>query len=233
MNITVNNKTVETKPSETILDVLNREGIKVPTLCHLKNMMPTGACRMCIVEELNTGKLITSCSSPVYEGLKIETHSSRVNESRKMIVELLLSNHPDDCLYCVRNKNCELQNLSEELYVTERRISGKKNKMSLDRAGASIVRDPEKCILCGRCVRVCEDVIGVGCIDFIHRGSKSIVATAFNKGINNSSCVNCGQCITVCPTGALTEKNHFKQIQEALQNQDIKVAIQYAPSISV
>lgn len=233
MKITVNNKTVEAKANQTILDVLNTEGIKVPTLCHLKNMIPTGACRMCIVEEVNTGKLITSCSSPVYEGLKIETHSSRVNESRKMIVELLLSNHPDDCLYCVRNKNCELQNLSEELYVTERRISGNKNKMSIDRAGASIVRDPEKCILCGRCVRVCEEVVGVGCIDFINRGSKSIVATAFNKGINISSCVNCGQCITVCPTGALTEKNHFKQIQEALQNPDIKVAIQYAPSISV
>ena len=233
MNITVNNKNIKANAGETVLDALNREGIKVPTLCHLKNMMPSGACRMCVVEDVNSGKLITSCSTPVFEGLEIQTHSSRVTESRKTIVELLLSNHPDDCLYCVRNKNCELQNLSEELAVTERRISGKKNKLPLDRSSASIVRDPEKCILCGRCVRVCEEVMGVACIDFVKRGSDSIVGTAFDKGLNTSSCVNCGQCIMVCPTGALTEKGHLPEIKAALQNPNIKTAIQYAPSISV
>lgn len=233
MNIIVNNKPIQANEGETVLDALTREGIKVPTLCHLKNMLPSGACRMCVVEDVNSGRLITSCSAPVYEGLEVQTHTQRVTESRKTIVELLLSNHPDDCLYCVRNKNCELQDLSEELCVTERRISGRKNKLALDRSSASIVRDPEKCILCGRCVRVCEEVMGVACIDFVGRGSNSIVGTAFDKGLNTSSCVNCGQCIMVCPTGALTEKGHLSEINEVLQNPNKKVAIQYAPSISV
>lgn len=233
MTITVNNKEVTANTNETVLDVLHREGIHVPTLCHLKGMLPTGACRMCVVEDTDSGKLITSCSAPVYDGLNIKTHSARVTESRKMIVELLLSNHPDDCLYCVRNKNCELQNLSDELSVSERRISGKKNKLPIDRTSASIVRDPEKCILCGRCVRVCEEVMGVACIDFVKRGNKSVVSTAFDKGLNVSSCVNCGQCIMVCPTGALTEQNHFTEIKDALQDTEKKVVIQYAPSISI
>ena len=119
--IQINNKDIEVKRGETLLDVLNRIGIKVPTLCHIKDSFPSGACRMCVVENMNTGKLITACSYPAEEGMNIQTHSSRVIESRKTIVELLLSNHPDDCLYCVRNKNCELQGLSEELQVRERR----------------------------------------------------------------------------------------------------------------
>ena len=125
MTITVNNKEVNANANETVLDVLNREGINVPTLCHLEGMLPTGACRMCVVEDTDSGKLITSCSSPVYEGLSVKTHSPRVTESRKMILELLLSNHPDDCLYCVRNKNCEMPNQADEQCVSERRLSGR------------------------------------------------------------------------------------------------------------
>ncbi len=231
--INVNNKDCEIFPGETILEVLNRNGIKVPTLCHLKDSTPTGACRMCVVEDVKTSKLITSCSFPANAGMEIKTHSQRVVESRKTIIELLLSNHPDDCLYCVRNKNCELQDLSEEHHVRERRIRGRKNSEILDLSSASIVRDPEKCVLCGRCVTVCEDVMGVACIDFIHRGNKSIIGTSFNQGLNTSSCINCGQCIMVCPTGALTEKNHFAQIQEALNDPTKRVVVQYAPSISV
>ncbi len=231
--ININNRTLEAAKGETILEVMNRNGIKVPTLCHIKDAFPTGACRMCVVEDQKTGKLITSCSYPAEPDMNILTHSSRVVESRKTIIELLLSNHPDDCLYCVRNKNCELQDLSEELHVTERRIRGKKNKVNLDLSSASIVRDPEKCILCGRCVYTCEEVMGVACIDFINRGNKSIIGTAFHQGLNTSSCINCGQCIMVCPTGALTEKNHFAQIQEALNNPAKRVVVQYAPSISV
>ncbi|MBN2638178.1 MAG: iron hydrogenase small subunit [Bacteroidales bacterium] len=231
--ININNKECSAEQGETILDVLKRNGIKVPTLCHLKESMPTGACRMCIVEDMKSGKLITSCSFPAAPGMEIKTHSQRVVEARKTIIELLLSNHPDDCLYCVRDKNCELQNLSEEHHVRERRIRGKKNKEKLDLSSASIVRDPEKCILCGRCVTICEEVMGVSCIDFINRGNKAFIGTSFNQGLNTSSCINCGQCIMVCPTGALTEKNHFAEIQSAINDQNKTVVVQYAPSISV
>lgn len=235
MNITieVNNKKIEAAKDETILEVLNRNGIKVPTLCHMKDMLPDGACRMCLVEQKNNGKLITSCSSKVHEGMEILTHSPKVTEARKMIVELLLSNHPDDCLYCVRNLNCELQSLSENLNVRERRISGKKNHLNIDRSSPSIIRDPEKCILCGRCVRVCEEVMGVSAIDFVNRGNKTFIGTAFNVGLNVSSCVNCGQCIVVCPTGALTEKNHFPEIISALNDVNKKLVVQFAPAISI
>ncbi len=233
ISINVNGKKIKANQGETVLNVLNDHGIKVPTLCHLKNMFPTGSCRMCVVEHINSGKLITSCSAAAEDGMEILTHSPRVTEARKVIVELLLSNHPDDCLYCVRNGNCELQGLSQELCVTERRIQGHRNKLPFDTSSVSILRDPEKCILCGRCVRVCEEVMGVACIDISKRGSKSIISTAFNKGLNTSSCVNCGQCIMVCPTGALTEQNHFAEIQEALNNPAKKVVVQYAPAISV
>lgn len=231
--ININNNQLEANNGETILDVTNRNGIKVPTLCHIKDTFPTGSCRMCVVEDEKTGKLVTACSQPVEEDMSIQTHSPRVVESRKTIIELLLSNHPDDCLYCVRNKNCELQDLSEEHHVRDRRIRGEKNQKHLDLSSASIIRDPEKCILCGRCVHICEDVMGVACIDFTKRGNQSTISPAFNQGLNTSSCVNCGQCIMVCPTGALTEKNHFSGIQEALGDPTKKVVVQYAPSISV
>ncbi|MCD6092203.1 MAG: (2Fe-2S)-binding protein, partial [Bacteroidales bacterium] len=233
ITINVNGTKIEAKKGETVLNMLSDHGIKVPTLCHLKDMMPTGSCRMCVVEHKNTDKLITSCSAVVEDGMDILTHSPRVTEARKVIVELLLSNHPDDCLYCVRNGNCELQGLSEDLCVTERRIQGRKNKLPIDTSSVSILRDPEKCILCGRCVRVCEEVMGVACIDFSKRGSQTVVSTAFDKGMNTSSCVNCGQCIMVCPTGALTEQNHFSEIKEALSDPTKTVVVQYAPAISV
>jgi iron-only hydrogenase group A len=231
--IEVNNKKLEARQGETILEVLNRNGLQVPTLCHIKDMIPTGSCRMCVVELENNGRLVPSCSFPASPEMKIKTHSPRVVEARKTIVELLLSNHPDDCLYCVRNENCELQSLSRELHVTERRIKGGKNSLSIDRSSASLVRDPDKCILCGRCVRVCEEVMGVSAIEYIGRGSKTHIGTAYDGGLNTSSCINCGQCIMVCPTGALTEKSHFGEVLDAINNPVKHVVVQYAPAISV
>ncbi len=224
---------MEAQQGETLLDVLRRNGINIPTLCHMKDMFPTGACRMCLVEDKKTGKLVTSCSTYVTEGMEIETHSPRVTNARKVILELLLAGHPDDCLYCERNGSCELQALSEELCVHERNVSGKKDWYPIDRSSVSIVRDPEKCILCGRCVRVCEEVMGVACIDFVRRGSSAYVGTAFDSGLNLSSCVNCGQCINVCPTGALHEQPHFAEIKEALADPEKVVVVQHAPAISV
>ena len=233
MVVTINGRQYQAREGETILDVLKRIGIKVPTLCHLKDLFPSGACRMCLVEDKGTGQLVTSCSVNVREGMEIETHSSRVINARKVILELVLASHPDDCLYCIRNGSCELQQLAEELNVHERNIYGDKNWYAVDRSSVSIVRDPEKCILCGRCVRVCEEVMNVACIDFIRRGSQAFIGTVFNQGLNTSSCVNCGQCINVCPTGALHEKEHSPEIMEALADPDKMVVVSHAPSISV
>lgn len=233
INLEINNRNVQANEGETILQVLNRENINVPTLCHMKNMLPSGACRICVVEEEKWGKLIPSCSFPVMEGMKIKTQSPRVIESRKTIVELLLSDHPDDCLYCVRNTNCELQTLASEYDVRERRISGKKSELYKDLSSMSIERDPAKCILCGRCVRMCEEIIGVSAIDFINRGSKTVVGCTFNDGLNTSSCVNCGQCILVCPTGALTERGYLERVTTALNDPKKYVVATYAPSISL
>jgi iron-only hydrogenase group A len=233
ITITINQKEVPVKKGELLLDILERQGIHVPTLCHMKNFFPSGACRMCVVENEKTGKLITACSYSAEPGMVINSHSSRVIEARKTIVELLLSNHPDDCLYCVKKGNCDLQDLAREHHITERRISGEKNVRYSDFSSSSIVRSPAKCILCGRCVKVCSEVMGVSAIDFINRGSQTIIGPTFKKGLNTSSCVNCGQCIMVCPTGALSEKDHFAEILDALKDPKKTVVVQYAPAISV
>ncbi|MBN2092057.1 iron hydrogenase small subunit [candidate division KSB1 bacterium] len=232
-NIEVNNRSIEAKPGEMILETLERAGINVPTLCHIKGLFPSGACRMCVVEVEGIPGLVPSCAFPVKEGMKIKTHSPRALRARKTIIELLLANHPDDCLYCVRNKNCDLQDLAEELGVRQRRYVGDKDQYHIDKSSPSIIRDPAKCILCGKCVRVCEEIQGVGAIDFIGRGSRSKIGTAFNEGLNVSSCINCGQCVVVCPTGALRETSHIKEVMDALGDPDLHVVVQHAPSISV
>ena len=176
-------------------------------------------------------RLVTACSQPVEEWMKIKTHSPRVIKARKTIVELLLSNHPDDCLYCDRNLDCELQRLSEELNIRERRIRGKKVKLRLDQSSPAIVRELSKCILCGRCVRVCEEQITATTLDFINRGGHTHIGTAMDRDFNFSSCVHCGQCVQVCPTGALHEKHNITEVQDYLNNQDVTKIIQYSPLV--
>ncbi len=232
-NIEINNKTIKAKRGDTILETLRRNGISVPTLCSMEGFTPTGACRMCVVEIEGTDDLVPSCSHPVEEWMKIHTHSPRVINARRTIVELLLSSHPDDCLYCIRNKNCELQNLAVELGIRERRLPVVKKKVKKDPSSASIVRDPAKCILCGRCVRVCKNLIGISTLDFIGKGMKTLVGPTFNNRLNISNCITCGQCIMTCPTGALHEKDNISQVQEALQNPDKFVVVQISPTVSV
>ena len=230
--IQVNNKKIKAEKGETILSALNRNGIIIPTLCRMKEFTPTGACRMCVVEVEGRERLVTACSQPVEEWMKIKTHSPRVITARKTIVELLLSNHPDDCLYCDRNLNCELQNLSEELNIRERRIKGKKIKQHLDQSSPAIVRELAKCILCGRCVRVCEELITATSLDFINRGRQTHIGAAMDRDFNFSSCIHCGQCVLVCPTGALHEKHNITEVQEYLNKPDIIKAIQYSPAVA-
>jgi len=229
--IQVNNKKIRAEKGETILSALNRNGIIIPTLCRIKEFTPTGACRMCVVEVEGRDRLVTACSQPVEEWMKIKTHSPRVITARKTIVELLLSNHPDDCLYCDRNLNCELQRLSEELNIRERKIRAKKIKPRLDQSSPAIVRELSKCILCGRCVRVCEEVITATSLDFINKGRETHVGAAMDKDFNFSSCIHCGQCVLVCPTGALHEKHTITEVQEYLNKPEIIKVIQYSSMV--
>jgi iron-only hydrogenase group A len=233
ITIEVNGRPVTAEPGEMLLGALRRAAIKVPTLCHMEGLTPSGACRMCVVEIEGQRGLIPSCAFPVAEGMKVRTHSPRAVQARKTIIELLLANHPDDCLYCPRSGTCQLQSLAEELGVRQRRFAGQRSQHFLDTSSPSIVRDPGKCILCGKCVRMCEEVQGVAAIDFIGRGSKAKIGTAFDEGLNVSSCINCGQCIAVCPTGALGEQSQIKEVLDALHDPSITVVAQHAPAVSV
>ncbi len=233
LEVQVNGRTVTANKGEMLLDVLRREGIHIPTLCHVPDLSPTGACRLCVVELVNQNRLVPSCAFPVEAGMDIQTHSPRVLQARKTIVELLLSSHPDDCLYCVRNNKCELQSLAANLCVQSKRFIKKEHVSTLDVSSPSLIRDPDKCILCGRCVRVCEEIQGVSAIDFIGRGSNTEVGSAFGEGLNVTSCVNCGQCILACPTGALREQDAIKDVLSAIADPDRVVVVQHAPAVSV
>ena len=231
--IEVNGQKLEAEKGETILKALRRGGIHVPTICHLEGLLPSGTCRMCVVEVEGFGGLVPSCSYPVAEGMVIHTRTPQVLATRKMLVELLLNNHPDDCLYCARNGNCDLARLAKEHGVRDRLFRGPRTPRPKDNSSPALVRDPDKCILCGKCVRVCEEIQGVSAIDFINRGSKAFVGTAFNQGLNVSSCINCGQCILVCPTAALTERSHVDEVLRALADPTKTVIVQHAPAVSV
>lgn len=231
--IEINGREVKANRNEMLLGVLRREGVRIPTLCHVEGLTPTGACRLCVVEVEGVRGLVPSCAYPVAEGMKVQTHSARAVQARKTIVELLLADHPDDCLYCVRNATCELRKLAEELGVRQRRFTGGKGHHPIDISSPAIERDPDKCILCGRCVRVCEEVQGVAAIDFIGRGSQTHIGAAFDEGLNLSSCIYCGQCIKVCPTGALREQSVMKEVTDALNDPDRFVVVQHAPAVSV
>ena len=231
VELTINNIKVNAEDGMTILDAAKTAGIAIPTLCNMKNLIPSGACRICSVEVEGQRGLIPSCAYPVYEGMVVDTNSPRVRKARKTIVELLVENHPQDCLICVRNKNCELQDLSAQYGLREHRFAGESKDHAIDISSPSMERDPAKCILCGRCVRVCNEVQKVGAIDFTKRGFQSIVTTPYNKGLNISDCILCGQCILVCPTAALREKSHMKEIVSALANKKKYVVAQIAPAV--
>jgi len=233
ITIEVNGRPIHAKKGEMLLKALQRAGVDIPTLCYMEGLTPTGACRLCVVEIEGVPGLVPSCATGVTEGMKVQTHSTRAVQARKTIVELLLADHPDDCLYCIRNGNCDLQKLAEDLGVRQRRFKGQKSRYRLDVSSPAIERDPAKCILCGKCVRVCEEVQGIAAIDFSGRGSKTFISTAFDEGMNVSSCIYCGQCVKVCPTGALREQSSIKEVMDALDDPETIVVAQHAPAISV
>ncbi len=231
VELTINNIKVKAEEGMTILEAAKSVGIHIPTLCHMKELFPAGACRICVVEVDGMRGLTPSCAFPVSEGMKVDTNSPRVRNARKTIVELLVENHPQDCLICVRNKNCELQDLTEQYGLREHRFAGEKKDHAIDISSASMERDPAKCILCGRCVRTCNEIQKVGAIDFTNRGFKSNVTTPYNKGLNVSDCILCGQCILVCPTAALREKSHAKDVANSLVDKKKYCIVQVAPAV--
>lgn len=231
--ITVNNREIEAVKGETILQALRRAGISIPTLCNMEGFTPTGACRLCMVEVKGKTDLIPACSNPVEEWMDVQTHTTRVIKARRVIVELLLSSHPDDCLYCERNCHCELQDLAFELNIRERKQTARKSNKIKDLSSPAIIRDPAKCILCGRCVRVCEEVMGCSTLEFSGKGDHSGISTTCDQGINSSSCITCGQCILVCPTSALYEKKNLAELQAGLNNPALYPVAIIDPVVSV
>ncbi len=225
--------TVSQPKTKTILQVARDHGFHIPTLCYLPEITPTGSCRICVVEVEGYPKPVPACSTLVSTGMKIFTNTRKIQEIRKVIVELLVANHDMDCLYCVRNGDCELQELAQIYGLRDHRFIGSKRQNPLDQTSMALVRDPNKCILCHRCVKVCSEIQTVNAIDVTKRGFDSIVSSAFNKSIHESTCVLCGQCVRVCPTGALTERSSTVEVREYINDPDTIVTVQVAPSISV
>ena len=233
VNITIDSRKIQVPKNYTILEAARYANIDIPTLCFLKDINEIGACRMCVVEIQGAKSLQAACVYPVSEGLVIYTQSPAVREARKVTLELILSNHEKKCLTCVRSRSCELQKLAEELNIKDLRFEGETYKFPLDDSSPSIVRDPNKCILCRRCVSMCKNVQGVAVIDTNERGFRTIVSSAFNKSLNEVPCTMCGQCINVCPVGALREKDDTDKVWEALANKDLHVVVQTAPAVRV
>lgn len=231
VTIVIDGQKLEVPSNYTVLKAAKEANIDIPTLCFLEGINEIGACRMCLVEIKGGRALQASCVYPVSDGMEVYTNTAKVRKARKETLELILSNHDRSCLTCNRNQNCELQKLSEELGITEIPFEGENIKYPIDDFSPSIVRDNNKCILCRRCVAVCQNVQTTGVIQAKERGFKTNIGSPFDKSLNDVSCIMCGQCITACPVGALKEKDHIKRVWRALGNKDLHVVVQTAPAV--
>lgn len=230
--ITINGKKVEFTDEKNILTIIRKAGIDMPTLCYHSELSTFGACRLCTVEN-DRGQCFASCSEEPRDGMVIYTHTERLRRHRKLIVELLLAAHCRDCTTCVKSGECVLQDLAHKMGVRDVRFENYKEVRPVDYSSPSIVRDPNKCILCGNCVRVCSEIQGVGVLGFAHRGTDAEVTPAFNKKLSQTNCVSCGQCRVFCPTGALTIRTHLDEVYAALGDPNTRVIAQIAPAVRV
>ena len=228
----IDNRKVEFNGEKNVLEVVRKAGIDLPTFCYYSELSIYGACRMCIVED-NRGKIFTSCSQTPRDGMVIFTQTPKLRRYRKTILELLLSNHDRDCTSCNITGRCDLQKLARRFGVEEIRFGELNKKLPIDNSSHSIVRNPNKCIYCGDCVRVCEEVQGVGALSFTHRGSDLRISPAFNKSISEVNCVSCGQCRTSCPTGAITVKDDRDEFWNVIGDKNKRVVVQIAPAVRV
>ncbi|MDO4550631.1 MAG: [FeFe] hydrogenase, group A [Planctomycetia bacterium] len=230
--LTVNGREVEFTDERNLLEVIRKAGIDLPTFCYHSELSIYGACRLCLVQVEGRG-VMAACSTAPAAGMNILTETKEIREMRKISVELLLANHDRECTTCARSASCALQSIAHKLGVHEVRFKSLKTKAPVDNSSPSLVRDPNKCVLCGDCVRICSEFQGIGAIDFANRGSKAKVAPAFDSSLNCVECVNCGQCAAVCPTGAIVPKDNTHEVWDALYDPTKTVVVQIAPAVRV
>lgn len=228
--MTIDGRCVPIENEKNILALIRKAGIDLPTFCYHSELSVYGACRMCMVED-EKGKIFASCSEQPRPGMVIRTNTKRLRQYRKLIVELLLASHCRDCTVCTRNGNCELQSIAFKVGIHNVRFENHKEQVPIDLSSPSVVRDPNKCILCGDCVRTCAEIQAVGAIDFAHRGARAEVMPAFNRPLGETDCVGCGQCRVVCPTGAISVKTNVTDVWDAIADPNIRVVAQIAPAV--
>lgn len=228
----IDNMPVEIAGEKNILAVIRKAGIDLPTFCYYSELSVYGACRMCVVED-KWGDIHAACSTPPKAGMEVRTNTPRLRKYRRMILELFLANHCRDCTTCEKNGKCKLQELARRFGINKVRFANTAGEPELDTSSLCIVRDKSKCILCGDCVRMCDEVQNVGAIDFAFRGSKMKVSPAFDEPIGSTRCVGCGQCAAVCPTGAIVVRDDTARLWQDLSDKDAKVVVQIAPAVRV
>ena len=231
ITLTIDGHALTVPEGTTVMQAAEKLAIRIPRLCYHPRLHLEGSCRVCLVEVEGIRNPVASCSYPVFEGMAVHTNTPEIREIRRTIVELLLDNHPEDCQTCERDGNCELQYLAYSTGVRERFYQGEKKHYDKDFSSPSVIRDPNKCILCGRCVRMCAEVQGVSALGYIDRGFKTVVGTAYNGPMGDSVCITCGQCINVCPVAAFLEHDYTRDVMKALADPDKHVVVQTAPSV--
>jgi NADH-quinone oxidoreductase subunit G len=230
--VTINDQKVKIEGEKNLLEMVRKTGIDLPTFCYHSELSVYGACRLCVVET-DKGQVISSCSTPPADGIVIKTNTPRLMRIRKMMLELLLANHDRECTSCSKSGKCKLQDLCNRFGIDKIPFPADKEKVEIDRSSISVVRDENKCILCGDCVRTCAEIQGIGAIDFANRSSKTRVMSAFGRGLAETDCINCGQCVAVCPTGALTSPSQVNKIWSKLRDPNMHVIISIAPAVRV